>query len=99
MQGGLSHSEVMSLLANNSKADGAKSKMALVSVPDLSRTKENENDPEYRILEWQDMSGRSGEKGGFTGKAGTLKRTRKGNVSRNLNGIRRYEQDGEWWDE
>jgi len=33
--------------------------------------------------------------GSFTGKAGTLRRSRKGNVTRALNGSREYHE--EWW--
>jgi len=43
--------------------------------------------------------GKGMAKGEFTGRAGTIKRSRKGNVTRALNGSRTYIPEDNWWDE
>jgi len=48
-------------------------------------------------LEWQDSKGQN--KGQFDGRAGSLRRSRKGNVTRALNGRRAYVPEDNWWDE
>jgi len=45
------------------------------------------------VLAWVDGTGVN--KGSFVGKAGTPTRSRKGNISRKLNGSREYHE--EWW--
>jgi len=81
----LTQADVMGLLANPRNPSG-KAKTAIVRGIDGKLREEN-------------MQGRASEYGAFSGKAGSIKRSRKGNTTRSLNGSRNYLAGGNWWDE